>query len=283
MPHPSAGNRVPHRAVTMLGCVVGVVALGLLDYATGYELRFSPLYYLPVSLAAWRLGRAAAVAIATLSAASWLIANQLAGQQYSHVAVWAVNTVMQGGSFVLVGLIVAAMRAARDREAALSRTDELTGLLNARAFVEHAERLVALAHRQQRPLTVAYIDLDNFKAVNDTHGHARGDAVLIAVADVLRRTTRASDVVARMGGDEFVVLLPDASGAAARGILERLRAEAARHLVNVAGGVAVTTSVGGVTFDVPPEDLDALIRRADHVMYAAKAAGKDQVVLEETA
>ena len=265
--------------LTAVSCAAGVVVLGILDYATGYEIRMFPLYYVPVSVAAWRIGRAPAVLIAMLCAASWVVANQLAGLQYSHVAVWAVNTGMQGGSFILVGVMVDAMRASRDREAALSRTDGLTDLLNARAFDELARQLVLLARRQGRPLTIAYLDLDNFKSVNDIHGHGRGDAVLVQLADLLRRSTRASDVVARMGGDEFVLLMPDTSADGARVILERLRAEVATRFASV----AVTASIGGVTFETPPRDFDDLIRRADQLLYEAKAAGKGRVVLDTAA
>jgi diguanylate cyclase (GGDEF)-like protein len=267
----------PSDTAVMLGALVGVAVIGLVDYVTGTEIRVFPLYYLPISAAAWWTGRPVALGTATFSAVAWLASNILAGQ---HAAPWVdgINFFMQLGSFALVGVLIASLRSAHARERARSQTDPLTGLLNGRGFFEQVPRILALAHRHRQPLTVAYLDLDNFKQVNDSLGHAAGDEVLRSVAQTLRAGLRRGDFAARLGGDEFVLLLPQTDEAGARRVLERLH----RHLqqqVRTSCEVA-GASMGAVVFAWPPEDLDEVIKRADAVMYVVKTSGRGRVLIE---
>ncbi|WP_323137453.1 GGDEF domain-containing protein [Paraliomyxa miuraensis] len=261
----------------VLAAILGVAAIGVVDYATGIEIRVFPLYYLPISIAAWWSGHRAALGVATLSAIAWLASNDLAGQR---TGPWidTINFCMQLGSFALVGALIARLHSAYTRERALGHTDPLTGLLNSRGFFDQVPRALALAHRHEQPLTVAYLDLDNFKQVNDTLGHAAGDDVLREAASILAAGLRRGDFAARLGGDEFALVLPQTDEAGARHVLERLHHElqdGVRRHCEVAG-----TSMGAVAFAHPPEDVDELLRRADRVMYAVKAAGRGRVVVE---
>ena len=126
-------------------------------------------------------------------------------------------------AFGSVALLAAAQRDWLRRERAISRTDGLTGLLNGRGFYEAAAVELARSSRYRHPLTLAYVDLDDFKEINDRLGHARGDAVLVAVAHALRRACRSTDLVGRLGGDEFVVLFPETDRDAAEAALVKLR------------------------------------------------------------
>jgi diguanylate cyclase (GGDEF)-like protein len=176
-------------------------------------------------------------------------------------------------AFGVVALLGAAQRDWLRRERALSRTDGLTGLLNGRGFYEAAAVELARSSRYRHPLTIAYVDLDDFKAVNDRFGHARGDAVLVAVARALRRACRSTDLVGRLGGDEFVVLFPETGREAAEAALVKLRSR-----VQDAGsqdGATVTASVGSVSFAQAPTDVEVLVHEADTAMYAVKASGKN--------
>jgi len=256
-----------------LAAVAGIAFIGGVDYLTGVEYRIFAFYYLPLSLAAWHLGRVGALTAAALCAVSWLASNYLGGLRYSGPTVWVVNFSMQSASFVLVGILVATVRRAFLRAHRLSQTDSMTGLLNSRAFSDETARTLALAHRYHRPVTLAYVDLDNFKTVNDTLGHHAGDALLRATADLLRDSIRAGDIAARMGGDEFVVLLPETGPEGARILVERLRASLATVLGRAP--LAVTASVGAVCSLEPPATAEELIRQADATMYSAKVAGKD--------
>jgi len=266
----------PRGPAAIWGTALASVALiAMIDYATGVEVRTFPLYYGPISLVAWHRGRTAAVVLAAVCAGSWLASNLVAGLRYSGTPIWLINTGVQGASFATVGVLIAVLREAAARERLLSRTDLLTSLLNSRAFYEEAHRLLSLCRRKGYPVTVAYIDLDNFKEVNDRAGHRAGDDVLRTVGRVLGESVRPSDVLARLGGDEFAMLLPDAETRAAAAMLDRLRLLLASALASAP--VPVTASIGAVTFMTPPTDVEEMVHDADAAMYTAKGRGGDQV------
>lgn len=249
--------------------------VGLLDYVSGTELRVYPLYFGPVALVAWYGQRGDTVLAAGLSAATWLGANMQAGMRFSTDVMWVANTAVHGTSFLFVGLLINALRAALAAARDLSRTDPLTQLRNSRAFYEDTGPLLALCRRTQRPVTLAYIDLDCFKLVNDRQGHEAGDALLREIARAVRQSIRPSDLAARLGGDEFAVLLPELGAQEATATLERLRATVA--LAATGRAAEVTASVGGVTFVAAPAGIEDLLQHADGLMYAAKSHGGDRV------
>lgn len=265
------------RLVLLVGGGTWIVLTGVLDYATGVEYRLFPLYLLPICLVAWRLGYPSTVAAAWLSAATWLVSNYLGGLNFSSNLVWVANTITQGLSFSFVGVLVVVSRRAFALADTRSRIDDLTQLLNTRAFSEEASRMIALCNRHGRPVTVAYLDLDHFKQVNDHFGHARGDQVLSTVASALREAARDSDLVARLGGDEFALLLPETDETGAAVVLERARANVFRSLRDET--VRVTASIGAVTGRPGKRPIDELLKLADARLYDAKAHGKDRVSL----
>ncbi len=263
----------------MIVCVVGVLLIAAVDYATGIEARVYPLYYLPIALGAWQISTRIGVLFATLSTALWLFAMSMAGPGWS-VEIYAVNVVTQAVSFFLVSLLVSNISIRLQKERELSQTDGLTGLKNARSFREFGEFAVSSAQRTGRPFTLAYLDLDNFKKLNDTLGHEVGDQALKVVGSALTAQTRKSDIVARMGGDEFVVFLPDTPEAAATSLLERLAVSVGKDMQE--HGWPITVSIGANVFLEIPDSLAIAIERADAVMYRAKRAGKNRVLVEST-
>lgn len=160
-----------------------------------------------------------------------------------------------------------------------ARTDELTRLPNRRAFVEQATAAFQLAERHDRPLALIMFDIDHFKQVNDTHGHAAGDEALREVAAAVRRTARVSDVPGRLGGEEFGLLLPETGVDEAVRVAERIRQEVGASSVEADGtAFAVTCSCGVAGRSPDTDDLDALMRVADEALYRAKKNGRDRVV-----
>jgi diguanylate cyclase (GGDEF)-like protein len=155
---------------------------------------------------------------------------------------------------------------------ALLREDALTGLSNRRAILTQLGGMVSGARRHGHPLSIAVCDLDRFKAINDTYGHKTGDQVLIAAAHAISTHLRAEDQLGRLGGEEFLVLLPDTGAAAAGHFAERMRAEVAAAPTPV----PVTVSIGIATWD--DEAPEELLQRADEALYAAKDAGRDRVM-----
>ena len=169
-----------------------------------------------------------------------------------------------------------------ERLRALSNTDFLTGLPNRRAFMLAAERELAQARRHGIGMVLILLDVDHFKQFNDTHGHAAGDDALVAVAEAVRRALRAGDLVARFGGEEFVLLLNHCQAAQGLGFAERLRAAIATAPVAVPGRTApaqVTASLGLAATGPAPGNLADLLQQADQAMYRAKDAGRNRVAL----
>ncbi|MCK9915190.1 GGDEF domain-containing protein [Microbacteriaceae bacterium K1510] len=156
-------------------------------------------------------------------------------------------------------------------------TDVLTGLLNRRAFMEYARNLCAACGRRREPVTLLMFDLDKFKSINDTYGHAVGDDVLRVFAQVAGSSMRATDIVARLGGEEFAAILPG-DMEVARKVAERVRAnfEVAGKVVG-AHPIGGTVSIGAATSHAPVTDIDALINRADEALYKAKHNGRNRM------
>ena len=162
----------------------------------------------------------------------------------------------------------------------LATHDDLTGLLNRRAMLDRMQLEQRRSLRSGSPLLIAQLDIDHFKAVNDTHGHAAGDLVLQSFADTVRRNVRDTDVLARWGGEEFVLLLCDTPAADAVALMERLRQAVQAMQVPVAqGGQPITVTVSiGLARHAPADPLAGTLERADRALYAAKAGGRNRVV-----
>ncbi|HYD34200.1 MAG TPA: GGDEF domain-containing protein [Methylophilaceae bacterium] len=160
----------------------------------------------------------------------------------------------------------------------VAETDELTTLLNRRGFAIVAAKMLGQTVRHNRELSVLMIDSDNLKQVNDKHGHKAGDQLLMTLGKIVQGQLRDTDVLARYGGDEFVVLLPDAGATGAFEVAERIRQSVARAALDLSGTpVKLTVSMGIATYPIDGRTLDALVENADKAMYRAKTQGRDQV------
>jgi len=257
-------------AVLLLG-VLGVAALGTLDFVTGVELEISPLYFLPVGFVSWQLGSRTGFFFAALSAAAWQASNAVTGLDGAGTLVQVWNTCVHLAGFSVVALLVAELHERLERERDLSRNDALTGLANGNTFRERATLEVARTRRWRRPLTLACLDLDDFKAINDEFGPAVGDEVLRTVAVSLRSAIRSTDLAARLDGDRFTLLFPETDKAGARVVLETVLGRLHQDLTR--GGWPVTASIGSVT-TIEATSPESLLRQADQVLYEVKKAGK---------
>jgi len=265
------------RSVTFMLSLVLIGCLGLIDYWTGPELSVSIFYLLPISLTAWLLGRRWAMVMSGIAMLSWLWADVAYGElRQGFIPYW--NALIRFGYFLIVSYLFAFIRGRLERERILSRTDPLTGAMNKLAFSELAEHELNRVKRYQHPLSLAYIDLDNFKHVNDTWGHKTGDKLLITVVDTLQGVMRRTDLVARLGGDEFVVVMIETKPAEARQAF--MKAQASLLTAMKENGWPVTFSIGIVTFLEPPETVEGLLHVADTLMYRAKRRGKNRVAYE---
>ncbi len=268
-------ERLPRIAVLLLGLAL-IAAIAWLDYVTGPKLLLNVFYLLPVMFVAWLTASTAYGLIAVL--ATFLVGpleTYLDGFGVYSLPMAAWNAGMRTAVFCIVLLLLAGMRELVGRLQEQSLTDGLTGVANRRAFEEVAAREIERSRRYRHELSLAYLDIDDFKAANDRGGHAVGDRVLVALAGLARATARSVDTVARIGGDEFVILMPETGARAALPLAERLRTACSRAAGS--GATRVTCSVGLVTFERPPSDLEELLTAADELMYEAKSAGGDGV------
>lgn len=168
------------------------------------------------------------------------------------------------------------LRVASDALKYQASHDGLTKLWNRTAILEIIDREMARAHRQKKPMTIVLCDIDNFKGINDTRGHAIGDVVLQAVAERLAKALRSYETVGRYGGEEFLITLCDCDAEGARPAMERLRLAVSDEKIETdKDAVSVTISLGGAVSDTASADLDELIRTADEALYAAKGAGRN--------
>ncbi|MEP6894570.1 MAG: GGDEF domain-containing protein [Chloroflexota bacterium] len=256
--------------------IVGLIfILGIVDYFTGIELSISFFYLIPVSMGAWALGKYLGLSYSVLSATVWLLSNSLSGQTFSNIVVGVWNTEIRFGFYGVVTILLAELHNALEEEQLLSSTDPLTGALNRRSFNELAEKRMVVAEVNRRPYTLVYIDLDNFKPVNDKFGHATGDQVLKAVVDTLQTQIRNTDFLARLGGDEFALLLTDIDREHAENIVRRLQTALLESMTEQAW--EITFSIGALTFLAMPGSVNEMVSLTDALMYEVKTGGKNAI------
>lgn len=254
---------------TALMIMVGL--LGWIDYATGAEPRFAGVYLIPISFITWLAGRKSGLGVSVLCVAVWFTANELAGLSYSNpwIALW--NIFLRQLSFSVFVLVLSEMKEQRER----AQHDYLTEIFNKRLFHETANRELARCRRTHKPITIGYVDCDDFKQVNDHHGHEMGDKLLKSVANTIRENLRATDVVARMGGDEFAILLPGTDYEGSAEVFHKVR----RQILEASDKsvVPITISMGAVTFQTSPESVNTMLSKADELMYSVKRSGKNNL------
>ncbi len=264
----------PRHPAWTASALVAIAAVGIVDYVTGPEITFSVFYLVPVAAAAWFSGTPMAIAAPAVAAITWLVAEIASSRLDSNIYVYSWNFTARLLFLLLVALLLAQLRRMLDRERTLSRTDALTDLPNARAFREMADAEIARAERYGQPLSLAFIDVDDFKLINDSRGHRAGDRLLRRMAEIIRDNLRSSDFVARYGGDEFVILLPVADKNAAQAVVDKLREKVAQAMVSES--CPVSLSIGVVTREPggPAVTVDGMLENADRLMYEAKTGGK---------
>jgi diguanylate cyclase (GGDEF)-like protein len=258
----------------MMGFIL-IVGLGLLDFITGYEISFSLFYLLPISLVVWFAGKRFGIAASIVSAAVWLLADVLSGNHYSHAIIYFWNSAIRFGFFIIVTLLLTELKTALEHEKNLSRTDRLTGAMSMDFFYNLLQAEIYRFQRYKHTFTVAYVDLDNFKAVNDEFGHSVGDTVLRTVVNHVRNGLRKTDIVARLGGDEFAILLPETDQITAQVAMSKIQQSLLSEMKK--SNWPETFSIGAITINASPGTANELIKLADNLMYTVKSNGKNAI------
>jgi diguanylate cyclase (GGDEF)-like protein len=255
-----------------------VALIGWADYFAGPQYSLLLFYLVPILHASWFAGRRAGILVSFISSLAWLASHELASPILlnPYRAVW--NVFIRLGIFLLITHLISwqqSLVASLESEKLRASTDPLTGVLNRRGFGRLISREQKRASRYKRPFSIAFIDLDDFKKVNDQFGHAAGDRLLCIFADTVRKSLRSFDQIGRLGGDEFAILFPETEGDTALEVVNRIRARSAETLQQQ--GFHVTASIGLATYAPPHQENRDRLKQADELMYEAKRQGKDQI------
>lgn len=234
-------------------------------------LELSAFYLIPISFFTWFLGKRAGITLVLIS----LAMDFSVRVRFLPRAIGYWDELVWCALYISSNVIITQLRRLYERERRLSRIDPLTLVENRRAFFESAEKAKNSSDRDQAPLSVAYLDLDNFKQLNDHMGHTAGDKLLAVVADEIRKALRPTDTVARIGGDEFAILLPRTDKDTAARILDRVRSEL-NHAMKERYW-RMTFSIGLVSFSPPLDSVMEMLGAADEAMYSAKNLGKNRL------
>ena len=252
-----------------------LMTIAAFDVATGLKLRITVLYLVPLLMVTWVLGRLFGILMSVVACNSWAYLDLIAGRYVEDPSLlyWDWGTVLVGFSVLVIGLTE--LRKSLCDARFQSRKDALTGLLNKGGFYQVLGAELEVCRRYQRMLSVAYIDSDNFKRVNDEFGHEVGDELLRVVARTMLGKLRTSDLPGRLGGDEFAVMLPETNAEGCRMVVEVLQ-QRLLHAMQERGW-PVTFSIGIATFHQMPASIEDMVRQADKLMYAVKHSSKGAI------
>jgi len=262
-------------AALFLAAGTGYVDL-VIDKIIGDDISFNIFFLLPVGIAAWFVGLKSGIAVSVISAVSCYLADTIfTGLKPENPVLPVWNSAAGLVFFLLLAFLLFILRRELGIHRTLAMEDFLTKASNSRAFYNYARIEIARIKRDKKPLTIVYLDLDNFKQINDTYGHNVGDEVLVTFVNAVRKNIRATDAVGRLGGDEFALLLPEMGAAAVGAFMEKLR-----RIINTemsGKGWIINFSAGVLSCTRPPESVNEMIRMADDAMYEVKRQGKNGV------
>jgi diguanylate cyclase (GGDEF)-like protein len=266
-----------HRIVPIGWGIFLLLLFGYIDYKVTPETSLSIFYLFPVSLLTWFTDKKVGVMASLLSALAWFFIHYPSSymENENSILVYSWNAVVMFSFLFIVSYLLIELRTAKERERESARLDPTTGIANKRLFFELARLEVKKVERYRHPLTVVYMDVDDFRKINDTLGRRVGDKLLQTVAETIKTTIRETDIIARMGGDDFVILLPGSGYEPANIVIRRVHKELLHSMQE--NDWSTTFSIGAATFINPPKSVDDMIQRADHLMYLAKNNGKNQL------
>jgi diguanylate cyclase (GGDEF)-like protein len=267
-----------HSRLILIPFGLALIALtGVIDYGWGPDLSFAIFYLVPIAAGAWWGNFSYGILLSVASALVWY-AVEIREHPFTPMVASLWNATVRFSFFVIACSLVTRLRTSMICQQTLARTDSLTGVANGRTFYEIANLELERSSRTGGAFSLAYIDLDNFKAVNDRLGHPAGDAVLRSVAALIQRHTRMVDLLARIGGDEFALLLPETDAVGAEASLGKLRELLLKEMA--AKRWPITFSIGVAAFLKAPQDVNVMLRHVDTLMYGVKRNGKNGIRIE---
>jgi diguanylate cyclase (GGDEF)-like protein len=271
-------NKTP-KVIILIISIFLVIVIGYLDFLTGYEFAWSIFYFIPIYFSAWYGKKSISILIAILSGISWLIADIYSGHPYSNIIIPYFNGLVRTTTFLLFALLFSKIKEISQKEKELARRDFLTGLLNSRGFYEYLNNEIERFKRYKIPFTIVYMDIDNFKQLNDNIGHLKADEIIREIAREIRNHFRSADIIARLGGDEFCFLLVETDYQKAKLAMDKLKDKLLSFVSDK--NLPITFSYGVATFEndlsiknLTPEEV---VKIADDLMYESKKNGKNKI------
>jgi diguanylate cyclase (GGDEF)-like protein len=268
------GQKKLRHIILLLGFVLTGI-IGFIDYLTGYEFAFSVFYVIPIAIVTWQTTFRLGLVTSFSGALLWLGVDLALAHPYSHYFIPVWNSFIRLSFFVIITFLLSKLRESLEREKEFASVDNLTGAYNPRFFYELVQMEINHFKRYIEPFSLVYIDLDNFKSVNDQFGHPAGDQALKKVVICCRKYLRKTDVIARLGGDEFALLLPDTNEKSSRILLSKLQTELLEEMDQ--SNWSITFSMGVLICYAVPDTPKELVSIADELMYSVKHAGKNSI------
>ena len=258
--------------------VITLLAVAAIDYFTRFKLNLSVLYVLPILMLTWAAGRLFGTTLSVIVCTTWSVIDVAAGRYLENpkLLYWEWGASLLGFLVLVQGLT--SLRRMLEEAHFQSRKDTLTSLVNKGGFYQIVNAEMEVCRRYHRTLSIAYIDCDNFKMVNDKYGHHIGNDLLRVISKTMQRKLRSSDLPGRLGGDEFAIMLPETTAEACRMVVEMLQQRLLQEMADHKW--PVTFSIGIATFTRMPASIEEMIRQADKLMYAVKNTSKGAIKQE---
>lgn len=256
---------------TILSALILASGVSYLDGKAGYEVSLATVYLIPISFASWFGGKKSGYIIAIVCSILRLVTQYF--YPHSSVSVVVYSVAIRLCLFLFIAYVISKLKLSLEKETGLARSDSMTGAANQRYFNELCNAEISRLARYHHPFSVGYLDIDDFKKINDVFGHSAGNTLLITVTDTIKKQLRATDSISRLGGDEFVVLLSETDEDSARIVFTRIRN--ALHMA--VKELPITFSIGVITFIKVPDSTDHILRAVDRLMYSVKNQGKNGI------
>lgn len=266
-----------HHVWIWIACITSVSVISVVNNQFLTSVSLEPLLLLPVVIASWYGNLITGLSVSFITALATLVSyDQVFIVMPSTDALF--NALVYLSALSILSILIHHFSAVCRVEEAAAEHDHLTGLLNIRGMTSLLEEEIARTKRYRHPFTVAYIDIDNFKAINDSKGHCGGDAILCKIAKIITTSFRESDYIGRIGGDEFVCLLPETKQPDAKVVFDKLQKNLDSAFCS--SDIVVTFSIGVVTFEAAPPNSQAALALVDKVMYRVKKLNKNDAAFQ---
>lgn len=266
-----------HHVWIWVTCITFVLMITVLNNQLLTSVSLEPLLLLPVVIASWYGNLCTGLSVSFITAVAILVSYDQA--LFALPTTDALYTALVYLSALsILSILIHNFSTVFKVEEAAAEHDHLTGLLNTRGLTSLLEEEIARSRRYKHPFTIAYIDIDNFKAINDSKGHCEGDVILCKLAKIITKSFRESDYIGRIGGDEFVCLLPETKQPDAKVVFDKLHKNLNKAFRSE--DIVVTFSIGVVTFESAPKSTQTALALVDNVMYQVKKLNKNDTAFQ---